>query len=208
MNKHPKIFIGLPTMGSIHTFLLVSLMTWFTQSVNSKDKDILVYPSYRIRGHDKARNHIVDEFLKTDATHLFFIDADTIPPLNALDKLLSHDKDIVSGITPIIQHDPLRANDSNGFYKKWNCVDMNDEHVKPNSGLVRVKGAGGSCILIKRSVFEKLDEPYYKFLEEDETGKKVEISEDIYFIMMAMSKGIEAYCDTSVIAGHEKEIIW
>ena len=208
MNKHPKVLLGLPTMGHLHTLLVTVIMYWFADSVKTKNKDILVYPSFKIRGHDKARNHIVEEFLKTDATHLFFIDADTIPPLDALDKLLAHDKDIVSGITPIIEHDPMRANDSNGFYKKWNCVGVDDQHVKPNSGLVRVKGAGGSCILIKREVFEKMDKPYYNFLEEDDTGKKVEISEDIYFIMMAMSKGIDAYCDTSVIAGHEKEIIW
>jgi len=206
--KYPKVLIGLPTMGTLHTLLVVALMYWFAESVKNKDKDMMLYPSIKIRPHDKARNHIVEEFLKTDATHLFFIDSDTIPPPDALEKLLKADKDIISGITPIIDHDPMRTNDSNGFYKKWNCVGVSDEIVKPNTGIVPIKGAGGSCILIKREVFEKIPAPWYKFLDKDDNGKEVDISEDIYFIINAINHGFQAYCDTSIICKHEKEILW
>lgn len=206
--KQPKVLLGLPTMGTINTYLVIAMMHWFADSVKTGDKSILVYPSINVRPHDKARNHIVEEFLKTDATHLFFIDSDTIPPPDALDKLLKADVDIISGITPIIEHDPMRANDSSGFYKKWNCVGTDDQLVKPNSGIVPIKGAGGSCILIKREVFEKIKAPWYKFVDKDDTGKEVEISEDIYFIINAISHGFNPMCDTSVIAKHEKPILW
>lgn len=207
-NKKPKVFIGLPTMGNMNSLLVVALMQYFTNSVNRNDMDMMFYPTLGIKPVEKARNHIVQEFLKTDATHLFFIDADTIPPLDALDKLLKADKDIISGLTPIIEHDPTRANDSNGFYKKWNCVGEDDQLLKPNMGIVPIKGAGGSCILIKREVFEKQPEPWYKFLDKDDNGKPVEISEDIYFIIMSISRGFKPYADTSIICGHEKPIIW
>lgn len=208
MSKKVKIFIGLPTMGELNTYTVVSIMTYFTNSVHRGDMDMMVYPTVGIRPHDRARNTIVEEFLKTDATHLFFIDADTVPPPDALDKLLKADKDIISGLTPIIEHDPNRANDSSGFYKKWNCVGEDDQLLKPNMGIVPIKGAGGSCILIKREVFEGMEYPWYKFATEDDNGKKVEISEDIYFVIMAISKGFKPFADTSVIAKHSKNILW
>lgn len=203
-----KIFFGLPTMGQLNTSLVVALMHYFTDSVHKGDKNMMMYPTMGIRPHDKARNHIVEEFLKTDATHLFFIDADTVPPPDALDKMLKADKDIISGLTPIIEYDKTRANDSSGFYKKWNCVGEDDQIVKANSGIVPIKGAGASCILIKREVFEKMPFPWYKFLDKDDNGKPCEISEDIYFIIMAISNGFKPYADTSIICNHYKEIPW
>ena len=208
MKQIPKIFIGLPTMGELNTYTVVSILTYFSNSVHRKDMNMMVYPTVGIRPHDRARNTIVEEFLKTDATHLFFIDADTVPPPDALDKLLSADKDIISGLTPIIEHDPMRANDSSGFYKKWNCVGEDDKIVTPNTGIVPIKGAGGSCILIKREVFEKMKYPWYKFLDKDDDGKPCDISEDIYFVIMAISNGFKPYCDTSILCKHSKEILW
>lgn len=204
----PKIFFGLPTMGNIHTLLLIAITTYFADSVKNKDKDIMLFPTMGVRPVEKARNTIVEEFLKTDATHLFFIDNDTIPPLDALDKLLKADKDIISGLTPIVEHDENRLNDSNGFYKKWNCVGVDDKLLKPHTGILPIKGAGGSCLLIKREVFEKMKAPWFKFLYKDDKGKECVISEDIYFIIMAISNGFKPFCDTSIICGHEKPIIW
>lgn len=208
MKKAPKILIGLPTMGSIHTLLAMNIMSWLTQSMQNRDKGVSIYPTMGVCPVDNARNEIVEEFLKSDCTHLFFVDSDTIPPIDALDKLLAHDKDIVSGITPIIEHDEKRQNDSSGFYKKWNCVGMDEKFVQPNTGLIPIKGAGGSCILIKRHVFEKLQKPWYRFIYQDDTGKDVNVGEDIYFIIKTIAAGFTPYADTSVIARHHKSIIW
>lgn len=206
--KQQKVLIAIPTLGHIHTLTVAIMMKWLTEAFYNKDKGVMFYPTLSVKPVDRARNHIVDIFLTTDCTHLFFIDDDTVPPPDALDKLLAHDKDIVSGITPIIEHDATRENDSNGFYKKWNCVDDKDQHVKPNTGLVPIKGAGSSCILIKREVFEKLQKPCYRFLDKDDTGKPVEVTEDIYFVITSLAKGFKAFADTSVICQHEKSILW
>lgn len=200
MNK-TKVLLGLPTMGSINTLLLVTILKWVTDNKVA----IAIYPTYCVQPVDNARNNIVHYFLESNASHLLFIDADTIPPPDALYKLLSHDKDIVSAITPIIDHDE-RLNDTptGGFYRKWNCVDMNDKFVKPHTGLVEVKGAGTSCVLLKRSVFEKLTKPYYRFKYQDD----VCMSEDIYFITNALEKGIKTYADTDILCKHNKAVLW
>jgi hypothetical protein len=45
-------------------------------------------------------NEIVDAFLETEATHVWFLNADNEVPPNALSTLLDHDVDIASGISP------------------------------------------------------------------------------------------------------------
>ena len=195
--------IGLPTMSYIHTYLAITIMSWLTDA----KVGLRLYPTLNVTPVDEARNCIVEEFMNgeaKDCTHLLFIDADTIPPQDALYKLLSHDKDIVSGLTPIIDY-----HDKDGtFYRKWNCSDMNERLVKPNTGLVPIKGAGGSCLLIKREVFEKLEKPYFRFLYKDDNNKPIIVSEDIYFITKAFGAGFQVYADTSVICKHHKSIVW
>ncbi len=204
----PKILLGLPTMGSVHTLLMVRLLDWMADAQRTGAYNLSVCPTMCVQPVDNARNDIVKTFLESDCTHLLFVDSDTIPPANAITKLLAANKPIVSGLTPIIEHNENRKNDSNGFYKKYNCVGQDDKHVETYSGLIPIKGAGGSCILIERSVFEKIEKPYYRFVYQDDSGKEVMVSEDIYFIVKALGAGIQAYADTSVICGHSKPIVW
>ena len=195
-----KVMIGLPTMSYIHTNLMMTLLSWIVdQKVNLQ---------FNITNNespvDKARNMIVDEFLKSDCTHLLFIDSDTIPPKSALYKLLEADKDIISALTPMI-----RADDENNTYKRvWNCVGFDDKHVTPNQGIVPIKGAGSSCILIKRKVFDIISRPYYRFTYQDDNGKDCFIGEDIFFIIKAISKGVTPYADTDILCSHYKNSLW
>ncbi len=156
MLPKPKILIGLPTMGSLHILLTTTILAWMAEAYSSGDYSLQVYPTMNVQPVDNARNEIVRVFLEeTDCTHLLFVDSDTIPPRNAIKKLLAADKDIISALTPIIEHDENRKNDSNGFYRKMNVVSMADKHVNEYIGLMPCKGAGSSCVLIKREVFEK-----------------------------------------------------
>lgn len=197
----PNILIGLPTMSQVNTGLLMVILQWVANASNKYN--LSIYPTFSVQPVDNARNQIVDEFLKSDCTHLFFIDADTIPPVDALDKLLSHNKDITSGLTPIVYH-----NEKDGYHTGMNCTDLEENRVQPNTGLVEIKGAGGSCLLIKRNVFDKMKPPYFRFLYSDDNGKATMVSEDIYFMAMALGYGVKAYCDTTVVCKHYKPIMW
>lgn len=205
----PKILIGLPTMGSIHTLLAVTVLAWVSQAVQTGKYNISVYPTLNVVPVDNARNEIVKEFLKSDCTHLLFVDADTLPPIGGIEKLLAMNVPIASGITPIVELD-----EKNEPWRKWNCVDMNDQHVQPNTGIVEIKGAGGSCLMIQRQVLEKMPFPWFRFTYQDDNGKKtlngdpLIISEDIFFVSMARGAGFKAYADTSLIARHSKAIIF
>lgn len=196
-------------MGTVNTMLLVMITRWIAEAATSHAYDLSLYPTYKVTPVDNARNEIVKEFLKSQSTHLFWIDSDTVPPADALTKLLRVNQPIVTAITAIIEHDPERKNDSNGFYKKWNAVsEQTGTHVQPNTGVLPVIGAGGSCLLVKRAVYEKLQYPWYRFLFADDKGKECFVGEDIAFIAHAVGEGFKAYAETSVIAAHEKAILW
>lgn len=195
-------------MSSVHTLLVIDLLRWAMDAQQLGKYDYSIYPTMSVQPVDNARNHIVEEFLKTDCTHLFFVDSDTIPPANALAKLLAADKDIISGLTPIIEHDANRKNDSQGFYRKYNVVGMNDKFINEYIGLVEAKVAGSSCILIKREVLEAIESPWYRFQYQDDNGKHVVIGEDILFCIKAREKGFKVWVDSSIICGHSKTIVW
>lgn len=208
-SNKPKILIAVPTMGSINTLLVTSITKWIAEAANTGLYNVSFYPTACVSPVDRAREEIVDVLLDSDCTHVFWIDADTVPREDALRRLLAHDTDIVSGLTPIIVYDETRKDsDSNGFKKKWNCVGLDEKHLTPNTGVHDIFGAGGSCLLVKREVYEKLDRPCYKFTYKDDNGKDANISEDIYFTLMARAHGFKPICDTSIIAAHYKPIFW
>ena len=126
----PKIMLGVPTMSSVHTLLMTIILSWMAEAYSTGKYNLSIYPTVNVQPVDNARNEIVKAFLESDCTHLLFIDSDTIPPLDALKRLLAHDKPIISAITPIVEID-----EQGNPWRKWNCVDTNDEHVKPNTGV-------------------------------------------------------------------------
>lgn len=201
-------------MGSVHPLLVSRLLRW----AREYPEQVHFYFTFKVAPVDRARNQIVDYFLKTKVrngmplTHLLFIDSDTIPPEDAIKRLLSHDKDIVTGLTPI-----LRYEEKEGDWDVYdNCFtsvekDENGKTIKTHiaqrgTGLQEVFRCGGSCLLIKREVFEKLKVPYFRFLS-NEDGTSHTRSEDIYFCDSARAANINIYADTEVACRHYKDIM-
>ena len=217
--QKPNVLIGIPSMGHIHSALATILIKMVKEL---KSAHIGFYFPLKVSPVERARNEVV-KFLMAERkdkktgqpvapfTHLLFIDSDTIPPADVLERLLAHDKDIISGLTPIVHYD--RENQAWGTLD--NCFTHEDKDkdgqtrthaVKRNTGLHKIWRCGTSCLLIKREVFEKLQKPYFKFEFDEELTKPVR-SEDLYFCDKAKEAGFEIWCDSSVICNHSKEII-
>lgn len=104
---------------------------------------------------DHARNTIADDFLnKTTAEWLFWIDADTLVPAGALQRLLSLGKTLASGLYygknpphPPIAYYML----PNGTYIP---IDKNERWEKGE--IMPVDATGFGCMLTHRSVFEDI----------------------------------------------------
>lgn len=179
--------LGVPTYGQIDPSFAVHLRLL---QIPFKSFELLNPQNMQI---DEARNYIVD---KMHGDYLFFVDSDVIVPSDALMKLVEHDKDIVCGLyfTKTAPFYPVIYNKSeaDGRYD----VKMWYEKNK----LIEVYSAGLGCCLIKREVFDKIGQPWFKFT----TGytDALRESEDHFFFRRAREEGYKIYCDTSIACGH------
>jgi len=155
-----------------------------------------------------GRNYAIKEFLTNpqhaDKTHIFFIDADTVP-LNdfAIESLMRHDKPVVAGVTPIIRvGEELRC--------MWSVVvddpESNDGMTtigidKLPRKLFKAKRVGGTTLLIRRDVLEKLTAPYQKSTFNEDFTAQTD-SEDYYFSDKIRNAGYTIYVDPDVKCHH------
>lgn len=189
-----KILVSIPSYNfSVNPLIVNRILKWHS------DFYVGFMPIVGIQPVDEARNKMVEEFLKTDCTHLFMIDDDTIPPDNAIERLLNLDLDVVSGLTPIIDG-------KEGKITKYNAVDVTDKQIAPKTGLHRSRGVGASCLLVKREVFEKIKRPWFRFIYKDDKGNDCFVSEDIYFISLLLQAGITPMVDSEVVCQHFKRV--
>ena len=162
-----------------------------------------------------ARNLAVKELLENvnHFTHLLFVDADTPVPQGGIRRLLSHDLPIVSsyqlsrkgtGLLVVMkQLDPMPKQFPPSVFPSFKGLHPKEFEALPRArnGLVEVDGVGCGCILLRRDVFEKLDEPYFK---EDwgESTDAFSYGEDLYFCLNARYHGIKIYVDSNVFCPH------
>lgn len=102
---------------------------------------------------DHNRNLIVNEFLQTRAEWLFWIDADTVVPVGAVNRLIATGKTMVSGLyygkNP--PHPPI------AYYAFNNGFRPIDKQGRWEKGeILPVDACGMGCMLTHRSVFEDI----------------------------------------------------
>ena len=151
------------------------------------------------RGQSPARNRniIIEMAIANKCTHILFIDDDTAPPKDMLTKLLSHDKDIVTGLYLMrsFPHQPIIFNRTDD--RGWCAYNYLNEE-KTGNALIPVVSAGLGACLIKIEVFLGMERPWITLgeLEKDHW------SDDTSFFKRALAAGFKAYCDLSVRVGH------
>jgi len=152
--------------------------------------------------------------------YMMWIDSDQVFSVNDFEKLLSANKDIVSGLYLMdggTRYATVQKWDKE-FYKKNGSFQFLDpefvnEWVKKNNGkLMEVEYTGFGWILIKKGVFESLEYPWFSPIWEDfgktEDGEPIKefTSEDVGWCQKILKKGYKIYIDPTVQVGHEKII--
>jgi hypothetical protein len=186
-----KVLCCIPTLGNIRIELAQRLYKWKLQYGNLFD----VYPS-SLRPLFEARNDCVRTFLKSGASYLFFVDSDAAPPENAIEQLLSHgfDKKIISGLCHEIKRD------SGGYLKRFPLIlkqgknGYNVSNQKPK-GLIPVDATGTICVMIHKSVFDAIEEPWF-----------YNLAEDFYFYEKAKIAEYQTYVDCNCKVVHYLEV--
>jgi len=144
-----------------------------------------------------GRSTFVHNALKNpDVTHLYFMDYDVVPPIGTLQKLLNHDLPIIAGIYP------MRTTEMSWSFKLGkNWCSMNTGF--PDT-LMKVRAVGGSTLLVKREVLEKLKPPCFKMVyrDIDDNGTCYDEGEDEYFSRIAQEAGYDLMVDPAIICEH------
>ena len=196
----PRVFIAIPTMGVLHQ-RLVGLLIQLTRQHRNGLHITMVSQAVPV---DYARNHLVEEFLKTDLDWLLMIDSDIVPPDNVLD-LTKHGKQIVGGVCLSLINGKLK---STIFKETDSASDGTRQYVQHDYmndlGLVQVDSTGTGCLAIHRDVFKKLDKPYFEFTYHAES-RKIRTGEDIRFCEKARDAGFTIHVDKSVSCSHFKD---
>lgn len=230
-SKKPKIMISMPT---------------YRMNVEMKTREsFYAMMSYmRERGYPLA-THQPDSALihksRCDAVHaaqdsgadyLMFIDSDMVFEPNYVEMLLAHDKDVVGGLcvkrVPPYTSTIYFYREEEGSYVPLDSADPNAVIL---NALIPCDGTGTAFVLIKMSVFDGMEEPYFSmppigWMEVVEAAREVNkevtkdsqkalsdalefqdginssCGEDLFFCNRLRQKGVEVFVDTGVLVGH------
>jgi len=185
-----KLLIAIPTSRYIETECFQCL---YEQKIPNCKTELFVPNSYSI---DISRNTIAKYAMDNKFDYVFYLDSDIMLPKNGIKNLLSHDKDIVSGVYAYKQ---LGRNDV--VLKRYTKDDPEDyddlsvnEVIESKNRIISVDGFGFGCVLLKTEVFKNIKFPYFVYTQN--------LGEDIYFCQKAKLAGFELLVDTKVLCGH------
>jgi predicted metal-binding protein len=120
----------------------------------------------------QGRNLCTSAFLESNCTHMLFVDSDIYFRAESIIKMLDIDKELIS-----IPY-PLKTMMWDKLYKKWNDGEVKNagdihrflntypmkvadaNNITLDSGVMEVTHSPTGCMLIKRSVFDKMIEKY------------------------------------------------
>ena len=148
--------------------------------------------------NDGTSNDIIQN-IKTDFTHILFVDSDISFAHTDVCRLLHHKKQIVSGAYL------SKANDKN--YEAWDITGdgINGKtYPATSTGLIKIKGGSGlGFCLIEIGVFNKIQYPWFAqdVIKSNNCRASVR-SEDGYFALRTIDAEIEYWIDFDCIVKH------
>lgn len=141
-----KLFVAIPVFSAVDPACVYSLM----QLAQNPPCDFVFRMNIGDGILPRSRNTLAHEFLKTDCTHLLFIDADiAFTPEH---------------VARIASHPPLTGLIS-GFYCKklpgepqWTCCGLDEQRIEVGNDLVEMRYLPTGFLRIARHVFESLSD--------------------------------------------------
>lgn len=215
--KDVKLFIATPMYGGMCTGGYAKSMMHVPSTLTANGVSVTVRFVMNNSLIQAARNQLADLFMDDDATHLMFIDADIEFDASDILHMIQADVDVIGGVYPRkkIAWNRVRMaieagvpdekmEEHTGDMVVHMLDDAKEVTVKASEPL-EVKGVGTGFMLIKRSVFERLQKivdtflddddnevyEYFKLLTHPETGKQM--SEDYTFCYLCRKAGMKVY---------------
>ncbi len=199
-----KVFIGIPCYQDVSGETLEDYMRLVYYCGRRSEHEYFLGIKTKLEQF-RARNAIVQGAIQTDCDYLFFIDDDHVidwevtptanPRYGLIDTLIEHmEADPEMGLCGVVYYQRgaeckpvlMKEGKDGGFY--W----MRDDEI--TGELQEVAVQGGGCMLIRMSVFDKIESPWFE--TEKQHGTDLQICTKI------RNAGFKVYCDTSIQIGH------
>jgi len=185
-----KISICVPCRDQVHTLFTRSLVN-LTNRLTRKQIDFQLH-LFAGSVICESRTRLVEEALSVGSDKILFLDSDMQFSADILDKLYSHNKDIVAG-----QYSTRYAPYQTVAFMDPNNIDV---RLDISKGLHKVWAVGMGCMLIDIDVFHTLPKPW--FAHEYNKINDTFSGEDIYFCNQAMHHGVDVWVDADVQLAH------
>jgi len=170
MVDNVKVFIATPMYGGQCTGFYMQSILQLQQTLSMRGYQVALSMMFNESLITRGRNALAHQFLKTDFTHLLFIDADIRFDPEQVALLFEADKDVICGIYPkkeINWHSVEQAvkagvptDQLKHHTGSWviNLVNYQATVDVPQNEPLEVWAGGTGMMLIKREVFEKMKE--------------------------------------------------
>lgn len=213
----PKVLVGCPT--SNHKNYALKSYVEGIKALDYDNFDILIVDNSKnnnymkkierlglpvIKGpyHERARQRIIDsrnmlrqKALDESYDYFFSLEQDVIPPKDVIQRLLDHNKKIVTGV-----YFSNQTNDGVTMTVPLLWQRVKDEEVRFMSTeevmeprLMEVAACGVGCIMIHKDVLDKIK---FRFNKDDNSF------DDMWFCKDSFDAGFKVYADTSIKCKH------
>ena len=149
------------------------------------------------------RQALLDRAKMLRPTHYMWIDSDQVFNWNHFMKLVQHNVPIVSGIYHRTTGGFSGLTGTLGYSKFAGTLlggaTLKEKDIKNKKGLMEVHANGMGFMLVKRQVFDLVENPFY--------SNNPDTWEDFSFAEKSRAKGFKSYIDPEVIIGHEKMLV-
>jgi len=152
-------------------------------------------------------------FLKGTYTHLFVLEQDIFPPKDVIQRLLDHEKEIISGVfwikdNPCVMIDKgyMAESERKGKGPEFNLknrifkYDFIETERLNESEPIKVFACGLGCVLMKRTVMQKVKFRVIKNLYNQWKGHN-----DMFFYFDLKERKIPVYIDPTVKCRHDND---
>lgn len=140
-----------------------------------------------------SRNILRKYCIEKNYDYFLSLEQDVVPPRDVIEKLLEHDKEIVSALYFYLGDDkktllPMIWVHYKGEYAKRLMIDE-----IPENELIEAITSGLGCVLIKKNVLETIE---FRHMKDEEPW------DDLWFCEDARAKGFKVYVDTTLKCKH------
>jgi hypothetical protein len=206
-----SLFIALPAYDFKVSLKLAISLAQFAQQAQQHGVDIQIGSICGCSVVSRARNLLAQDMLDSDCTDLMFIDADINFEAADLFRLMAWTSDPKKGIVAGIP----RTRSTTKTYIGTLDRDEDGQLTMNGMGLVRAKRVATAFMMVRRDVFETLNEAHPEWRYYDERSERTVpcmfdfmlteegyIGEDYLFCDRAREHGFDIWVDPTIKLGH------